>query len=200
MTGSFLGEPRINPQIQAHFDEDLAETGYVWNVSRLWAHQPETVDRLFELMSQAFKPSGLSFRQRGILVTAAASTLGDSYCSMAWGGKLAGVTEPDLAAGVLKGRDSELSEQEKAMALWARTIVKDPNATTAADVQALRDTGLEDGQIFAITAFVALRLAFSTINDALGAQPDAQLVESLPKEVVEAVTFGRPVSTEGARN
>jgi uncharacterized peroxidase-related enzyme len=198
MTGSFLGEPPINPQIQAHYDEDMAETGYVWNVSRLWAHQPETVDRLFELMSQAFKPSGLSFRQRGILVTAAASTLGDSYCSMAWGGKLAGVTEPDLAAGVLKGRDGELSEQEKAMAVWARKIVKDPNATTAADVQALRDTGLDDGQIFAITAFVALRLAFSSINDALGAQPDAQLVESLPKEVVDAVTYGRPVSTEGA--
>jgi uncharacterized peroxidase-related enzyme len=176
----------------------MAETGYVWNVSRLWAHQPETVDRRFELMSRAFKPSGLSFRQRGILVTAAASTLGDSYCSMAWGGKLAGVTEPDLAAGVLKGRDGELSEQEKAMAVWARKIVKDPNATTAADVQALRDTGLDDGQIFAITAFVALRLAFSSINDALGAQPDAQLVESLPKEVVDAVTYGRPVSTEGA--
>jgi uncharacterized peroxidase-related enzyme len=200
MTGSFLEEPPITPQIQALYDEDLAETGYVWNVSRLWAYQPETVDRLFELMSQAFKPSGLTFRQRGILVTAAASTLGDSYCSMAWGGKLAGATGPALAAGVLKGRDGELSEQEKAMAVWARKIVKDPNATTLADVQALRETGLDDGQIFAITAFVALRLAFSSINDALGAQPDAQLVENLPKEVVEAVSYGRPASPNGAAN
>ena len=32
-------------------------------------------------MSQAFRPSGLSFRQRGILVVATASALGDSYCS-----------------------------------------------------------------------------------------------------------------------
>jgi alkylhydroperoxidase family enzyme len=195
MTGSFLGEPPLTPQIQALYDEDVAETGYVWNVSRLWAHQPETVGRLFELMSQAFKPSGLTFRQRGILVAAAASTLGDSYCSMAWGGKLAGATGPDLAAGVLKG-----SEQEKAMAVWARKVVKDPNATAPADIQALRDTGLDDGQIFAVTAFVALRLAFSSINDALGAQPDAQLVENLPKEVVEAVTYGRPVSSDGAVN
>lgn len=31
----------------------------------------------------------------------------------------------------------------------------------------------DDGQVFAITTFVALRLAFSTANDALGAQPDA---------------------------
>jgi uncharacterized peroxidase-related enzyme len=194
MTGSFLGEPPLTPQIQALYDEDVAETGYVWNVSRLWAHQPETVGRLFELMSQAFKPSGLTFRQRGILVAAAASTLGDSYCSMAWGGKLAGATGPDLAAGVLKGSDGELSEQEKAMAVWARKVVKDPNATAPADIQALRDTGLDDGQIFAVTAFV------SSINDALGAQPDAQLVENLPKEVVEAVTYGRPVSSDGAVN
>jgi len=75
---------------------------------------------------------------------------------------------------------------------------RDPNATTPADIQALRDTGLDDGQIFAITGFVALRLAFSTINDALGAQPDAQLARSLPREVREAVTYGRPVAQEPA--
>jgi hypothetical protein len=64
--------------VQALYDDDLADGGHVWNVSRLWAHQPETVERLFELMSAAFRPSGLSFRQRGILVIAAASALGDS--------------------------------------------------------------------------------------------------------------------------
>ena len=65
---------------------------------------------------------------------------------------------------------------------------RDPNATMAADIQALRDAGLDDGQIFAITAFVALRLAFSMINDSLGAQPDAELAQSLPQEVREAAT------------
>ena len=81
MTGSFLEEPPVSAQVQALYDEDLADGGYVWNVSRLWAHQPDTVKQLFALMSQAFAPSGLTFRQRGILVTAAASALGDSYCS-----------------------------------------------------------------------------------------------------------------------
>ena len=144
-------------------------------------------------MSEAFKPSGLSFRQRGILVTAAASALGDSYCSLAWGGKLGEASDPAVAAGVLTGSDAGLTDQEKAMAAWARKVARDPNATTPADIQALRDAGLDDGQIFAITAFVALRLAFSTINDSLGAQPDAQLAASLPREVREAVTYGRPV-------
>ncbi len=195
MTAGFLEEPPISPRAQALYDEDLKDTGYVWNVSRLWAYQPDTVDHLFELMSQAFKPSGLDFRQRGILVAAAASTLGDSYCSLAWGGKLSGASDPTLAAGVLTGIDTGLTVQEKAIASWARRIVKDPNATTTADIQELRDAGLVDSQIFAITAFVALRLAFSTINDSLGASPDAQLVESLPPVVTQSVTYGRPVQS-----
>src|SRR6201996_1470808 len=96
--------------------------------------------------------------------------------------------------GFLDGSDVGLTGQEKAIAAWARKVARDPNATTPADVQVLRDAGLDDGQIFAITAFVALRLAFSTINDSLGAQPDAPLAQSLPPEVRAAVTFGRPVA------
>src|ERR1700745_634409 len=42
MTGSFLEEPAVSAQVQALYDEDLADGGYVWNVSRLWAHQPDT--------------------------------------------------------------------------------------------------------------------------------------------------------------
>jgi uncharacterized peroxidase-related enzyme len=194
VTGSFLEEPEVSAQAQELFDEDLADDGFVSNVSRLWAHQPGTLKQLFSLMSDAFRASGLSFRQRGILVTAAASTLGDSYCSLAWGGKLAKATDAGLAAGVLSGGDAGLTDQEKAIARWARTVATDPNATTPADIQALRDCGLDDGQIFAITAFAALRLAFSTINDSLGARPDAELAQSVPREVREAVTYGRPTA------
>lgn len=192
MTSGFLEEPPINGPVQALYDEDINESGYVWNVSRLWAYQTDTLDQLFALMSQAFKASGFSFRQRGILVAATASTLGDSYCSLAWGGKLAGATDPRTAAAVLTGEDVGLTEQERVMAQWARKVVLDPNATTPSDVDALRKVGLSDSQIFAITTFVALRLAFSTINDALGANPDVQLLKSLPEEIVQSVTYGRP--------
>jgi uncharacterized peroxidase-related enzyme len=192
MSDDFLDEAAITAEVQALYDQDLAEEGYVWNVSRLWAHQPDTMRALFDFMAQAVKPGGLDFRQRGVLVTAAASTLGDSYCSLAWGGKLSGAADAALAAGVLSGRDSGLTEQEQAMTAWARKVVRNPNTTSSADVQALRDAGLTDEQIFAVTVFVALRVAFSMVNDALGALPDAQLIESLPPEVVAAVTYGRP--------
>jgi alkylhydroperoxidase family enzyme len=110
---------------------------------------------------------------------------------MAWGNKFATQAGPEVPAGVLRGDDEGLDPQERALARWARQVAGDPNATTAADVQALRDAGFDDLQIFAITVFVAARLAFSTVNDALGATPDVELVASLPPAIREAVSFGR---------
>lgn len=191
---TFLTQPATTPASQELFDADLDEIGFVMNASTLWAYQPETVTGLFDLLRTTKNHADLTFRQMGILVTATASTLGDAYCSLAWGKKLAGVSDAETAAGVLSGDDQRLTEAESAMADWARKVVRDPNATTRADVQALRDAGFDDAQIFAITVFVALRLAFSTINDALGAEPDAGLRQIVPEAVRDAVTFGRPIA------
>jgi uncharacterized peroxidase-related enzyme len=191
----FLSVPPDTPEAQAIYDDDQSELGYVMNVSRLWAYQPETVNTLFDLMRSALSGAGFTLRQRGILVCAAASTLGDSYCSLAWGSKLSGFASPALAAGVINHDDDELADDERVMADWARKVVGDPNATSDADLQALRDAGFNDSQIFSMTVFVALRLAFSSVNDALGATPDARLRDEAPEQVVAAVDFGRPVET-----
>ncbi|MDE3204311.1 MAG: hypothetical protein KGQ66_08805 [Acidobacteriota bacterium] len=188
----FLTEPADSPDVQALYDQDLADDGYVSNAARLWAHQPTTFNRLFELMAFALEPARISDRQRGILIAAAASTLRDSYCSLAWGGKLSRMAGPVVAAGVIHGTDVGLSDQEHAIASWTRKIVTDANSTTPSDVRMLRDAGLSDLQIFSVTAFVALRVAYSMINDALGARPDSELVDSLPDAIVKAVTYGRP--------
>jgi SAM-dependent methyltransferase/alkylhydroperoxidase family enzyme len=189
----YLPIVETTPEVQRLYDEDIEESGYVMNVSRLWARQPATIDALFELMGQAVRPASLSFRQRGILVTACTSTLGDAYCSLAWGKKLSTDAGPDTTAGVLRGTDDDLDPSERALARWARRVTRDPNRSGAAVVQGLRDAGFDDDQIFAITVFVALRIAFSTVNDALGARPDRELGEAVPTQVLEAVTFGRPV-------
>jgi hypothetical protein len=187
----FLDEPAETDAARRLFDEDLADLGYVMNASRLWAYQPDVLSGLFDLMRATVTPVGLTFRQRGVLVAACASTFGDSYCSLAWGGKLAGVTDESTAAGVLTGDDSRLTPAEQVMAAWARAVVRDPNGTSAADVGALRTAGFSDAEIFAITVFVALRVALSTVNDALGAIPDVELRTGAPSAVRAAVTFGR---------
>ena len=188
----FLEMPLVTSEAQALFDEDIAEDGYVMNVSKLWAYNAPLVTGLFDLMRQAIAGHDLSFRQRGVLVAACASTLGDSYCSLAWGSKLAGVSDPETAAAVLRGNDEGLTDDERALAAWSRSVSNDPNGTRPEDVEGLRSAGFTDAQIFAITTFVALRLAFSTVNDALGVGPDVALRTSAPAAVVDAVGYGRP--------
>ena len=188
----FLEMPLVTSEAQVIFDDDIAEDGYVMNVSKLWAYNAPLVTGLFDLMRQAITGHDLSFRQRGVLVAASASTLGDSYCSLAWGSKLAGVSDPETAAAVLRGNDDGLTGDERALAAWARRVAKDPNGTTPEDLEGLRSAGFTDAQIFAITTFVALRLAFSTVNDALGVGPDVALRSSAPAAVVDAIGYGRP--------
>jgi len=190
-TIGFVELPSVTPEAQALFDEDIAEDGYVWNVTKLWSHNAPLVTGLFDLMGQAVADQNLTFRQRGILVAACASTLGDAYCAVAWGSKLAGVSDPDFAAAVIRCDDEGLSDDERALASWARKVASDPNHITAADVDDLRSAGFSDPQIFAVTAFLGLRLAFSTVNDALGVGPDSALLATAPRAVVEAVGFGR---------
>jgi SAM-dependent methyltransferase/alkylhydroperoxidase family enzyme len=193
----FLDEAPESPEAREKFEADVEEVGFVMNVSRLWAHQPTTEPALFDLLGEAARAASLTYRDRGILVSATASSLGDSYCSLAWGSRLAGEAGAGTAAAVLGGSDGDLDPRERALATWARRVARDANATTAADVQDLREAGYDDAQIFAITLFVGLRIAFSTINDALAVRPDHELVATTPDEVLAAVSYGRPASVAG---
>jgi alkylhydroperoxidase family enzyme len=123
-----------------------------------------------------------------------ASRLGDSYCTLAWGTKLAEATDPPTAAAVIVGQPSSLmTARDDALASWARKLAVAPNSTTQADVESLRAIGMSDQQIVAASAYVALRVAFSTVNDAIGAVPDRERAEAAPSEVVSAIGFGRPI-------
>ncbi|WP_326551808.1 carboxymuconolactone decarboxylase family protein [Micromonospora sp. NBC_01813] len=194
----FLGEPAMTAEARQHFDDDVAELGFVMNATRLWAYAPATMDGLFDLMRHVPGADDLTVRQRGILVAACAAAFGDSYCSLAWGSRLATAADAATAAAVLRGSDDGLTTSERAMAVWARTVARDPHRTGAADVQQLRDAGFADTQIFGITVYVALRIAFSTVNDALGVRPDAEFRSVAPAAVLAAVTYGRPLSDETA--
>jgi hypothetical protein len=91
---SFLSSAPLSPEAKKMFDGDIEGMGYVANVSRLWAHLPAALNDIADLMGRTVDAGGLSPTQRAVLVTATASTLGDSYCSMAWGKRLASETSP----------------------------------------------------------------------------------------------------------
>ena len=194
---SFLGDAPENEDTARLFDADREEDGYVANHTRLWSWRPDLRARFADLRSDLMASSSLTDRDWAVLVTSTAAQLTDSYCSLAWGERLAKLAGDQTAAQVITGADpAGLSAKEAALAAWARQVVRNPNGTTEADVDRLRDIGLDDREIFEATTFIAFRLAFATVNDALGAIPDKQLAEAVPDEVRAAVSYGRsPAAT-----
>jgi uncharacterized peroxidase-related enzyme len=188
----FLGEPPASEATEAAYAEDRDADGYVNNVTRLWCWRPDIYASFIALRASLMEASALTDREWAVLVTATAAARNDSYCSLAWGPRLAKLSDDETAAQVIAGEPAPaLSDREAALAAWARGVVWDPNATTNDDVARLREVGLTDKEIFEATAFVAFRLAFSTVNDALGAAPDRQLAETAADVIRAAVSYGR---------
>ncbi|HKY13947.1 MAG TPA: hypothetical protein VJM33_03410 [Microthrixaceae bacterium] len=101
---------------QRLFDAIVADRGHVVNLTRVGAHVPELKVGLFGLIDTAAKAASLTVRQRAVLISACASTLGDSYCALAWGTKLAVTVDPSVVAEVLGGDDGGLPPDEQALA------------------------------------------------------------------------------------
>jgi len=188
----FVAAPEESIDTAKIYKSSADSQGFVMNLTRAWAWRPEVFNGFAALRNQLTDQSTLSKRELAVLVCAAAAELGDSYCSLAWGRTLAREASATAAAAVISNSaGGALTQRDRALATWARKVVGDPNATTSADVDALRSAGLSEREIFEATLFVAFRRAFSTVNDALGVNPDHQLTEQVPVEVRAAITFGR---------
>ena len=188
----FIAAPASSEAAERLYQESEKSEGFVMNLTRAWAWRPGVFQGFAQLRAQLMQETSLAKRELAVLVCATASQLGDSYCSLAWGRTLAREADADAAAAVIEGRDDEaLTSRDRALAEWARKVVRDPNGTCADDVGDLRAAGLSDAEIFDATVFVAFRLAFSAVNDALGVAPDAELARQVAPEVRQAVAFGR---------
>jgi alkylhydroperoxidase family enzyme len=189
----FLEDPPESAEATALYDGTRQSDGYVANFLRVWCWRPDLYTSFVDVRLSLMASTTLSDREQAIVVAATVSEFRDSYCSLAWGSKLAKLAGGETAGGVIAGDvPDELSAREAALCAWCRAVVRDPVATTPAQVEALRAAGFDDREIFEATLLLSLRLAFSTVNDALGAQPDRQLADAVPAPVRDAVTFGRP--------
>jgi uncharacterized peroxidase-related enzyme len=192
----FLGEPPASETTTAAYAADREADGYVSNFRRLWCWRPDLDASFSALRASLMGFSELTEREWAVLVSSAVAERNDSYCSLAWGPRLAKLTDDETAAQVIAGVPAPaLSDREAALAAWARQVVRDPNSTTSDQVARLREVGLGDREVFEATALVGFRLAFSTINDALGAAPDRQLADAAPDPIRAAVSFGRAPSS-----
>ena len=193
----FIEAPPPSGETERVYKSSADAQGFVMNLTRAWAWRPDVFEGFAALRNQLTNASTLSRRDQAVIVCATAAQLGDSYCCYAWGRTLVQEGGPESAAAIIKATDSDaLTRRDRALAGWARKVAAAPNATSDADVESLRQEGFSERDIFEATAFIAFRLAFSMVNDALGVQPDWQLAETAHPAVGQAITFGRAAAAK----
>jgi alkylhydroperoxidase family enzyme len=188
----FLDEPPVDAAVAASYAECEDGCGYVMNYRRAWAWRQDVASAFGSARDLLGSTTALSPLEVAVINSSVAGSRDDAACALAWGTRLAEHAAPEVAADVLRGQLTGLDPRSSALARWATLVATDPNATTQADVQALRDAGLDDRAIVEATVLAAFRLAFTAVNDALGTEPDAELSAAAPAAVRAAVTFGRP--------
>jgi alkylhydroperoxidase family enzyme len=123
---------------------------------------------------------------------AAARALRSSYCCLAHARVLRDRFYPaDQVAAMAR----DYTPADVAMMTFAERVARDASAISAADVQALRDLGFGDADIFDVAAAAAARCFFSKLLDALGAEPDSTFLQ-VEDGLRQSLTVGRPIGRE----
>jgi alkylhydroperoxidase family enzyme len=186
----YLPEPEHTDDVEAGYAANTADAGYLMNYARAWAWRQDVTDHFLAARKTLAGQTTLSAGEIAVVNAAVAGAREDTACSLAWGTKLAAQTDSATAAGVLRGQTDGLSERERALAVWAARIARDPNATSQADVDGLRAAGFDDREIAEATMLAVFRLAFTAFNDALGVEADQELRDDAPDEVRRAASYG----------
>ncbi len=190
---AFIGtvpEDRAEGEVLAMYRQERGDLDYLPNYAGVFSHRPRVMAAWAALQREI--RGQLDGRTYGLITLAAALALRSSYCALAHAGKLLRhhFTGPEMLA-ILRGEDSPLTGAERAMMHVARKVAVDASAVNTADIQSLRDCGLDDAAIFDVVAAAAARCFFAKVPDALGACPDAALA-AIGEPLLGLLALGRP--------
>ncbi|MBX9244724.1 carboxymuconolactone decarboxylase family protein [Actinotalea ferrariae] len=193
---SWIREPRddeLTEAAAAARAADVAHRGYVPNYNRVFAHRPEAY-AAWGSLAGAIKGS-MGVRRYELATLAAALRLRSSYCSLAHGQVLADtVLDPATVRDAVRGEDAAaLTDVDRAVMRLADRVAAGAADMTPDDLTELRELGLDDAEVLDVVLAAAARCFFSTVLDAVGAEPDAAFA-GLDPALRDALTVGRPIA------
>ncbi|HEV7188061.1 MAG TPA: carboxymuconolactone decarboxylase family protein [Blastococcus sp.] len=179
--------------VAAAYARDRETLGYVANYTRVFANRPAVLEA-WRGLNGAVKTS-MDPRRYELATVAAALRLRSSYCALAHGKVLAEQFDgPEAVASIATdSAASPLSPLDRAVMALADKVAGGAAHMTEDDLAELRRLGVDDTDIFDVILAAAARCFFSTVLDAVGAEPDAAL-RSLDDAVRDALTIGRPIA------
>ncbi|HEU5155869.1 MAG TPA: carboxymuconolactone decarboxylase family protein [Streptosporangiaceae bacterium] len=194
---SYLRTPDENDaddRVARLYAADLSMLGYVANYTKVFALRPDVYSAWAQLNTAII--AGMDRRRYELVTLAAARQLRSSYCALAHGKVLRDrYHDADTVHAIATDQPTaDLEPVDMAIIAFAEKVVTDAPGITPADIHELRHRGLSDTDIFQIVVCAAARCFFSTVLDAVGAEPDAHYRTSLEPELQDALTFGRPIA------
>ena len=186
-------EDEAEGPVAAMYATDREAFGSLPNFTRGFSLRPE-VYAAWRQLNGAIK-AGMDLRRYELATLAAARRLRSSYCALAHGSVLANeFLEPDAVSAVMSDHHSAgLDPVDVAIMDLADKVAQDATSVTEADVERLRELGLDDGEIMDVVLAAAARCFFSKALDALGIEPDPKFAK-LDPPLREALTVGRPIA------
>lgn len=179
--------------VESMYRRQQSAFGYVPSYARAFSHRPELMTLWAELQRGIRKH--VEPRRFELVTLVAAHALRSSSCSLAHGRMLTEFFSAEEVCAIVRDADpSPLTAAERDMVRYARKVVVDASAVTAADVTALKAHGFGDAEIFDIAATAAARAFFTKVLDGVGAAPDSAFLKLEPA-LREALTVGREIDT-----
>jgi uncharacterized peroxidase-related enzyme len=189
---STILEDEAPADVKQMYADDLNAKGYIPNYTRLFSHRPQVMAAWGNLLGSI--KVNMDLRRYELVTLAAARALKSSYCMLAHGSVLRQkfYTAEQLTQIARDYQTADLTAAEVAMMAYAEQIARDATAITQEDIDALREHGFSDAEIFDIAATATARCFFSKTLDALGAQAD-EVYQGLEEGLRETLTVGRPI-------
>lgn len=187
-------ESAVGDDVADWYEKQRAAWGYLPNYAPAFASRPD-VAQAWSTLNNTIR--GHMDRRRYELATiAAARAYRNTYCMAAHSAFLRDDCgdESTMRAVAADPSGANLDAVDRAVMDLATQVALDASSITAADVQQLRDHGLDDPEIVDVVLAAAARGFFTKVLDALGVQADVQLGERFDPEVRRQVTVGRPIA------
>jgi uncharacterized peroxidase-related enzyme len=187
-----LADEQVTGAVAEAYESDLADEGYVSNVSRTFSHRPEVLAAWIGLKDAV--TSTMDRRRYELVTIAAARRVRSSYCMLAHGIVLANAfyDSEQVRDIALDHHAAGLEEVDVAIMDLADKVAADASSVTQADVDRVRKLGLSDAEIFDVVAAAAMRCFFTKIVDGLGFQADSAYA-GLDDGFRDALVVGRPI-------
>jgi uncharacterized peroxidase-related enzyme len=172
-------EDEVPDEVKELWALPLEKLGFVPNVLRVFALRPQHLLKWWDYYDELLRgESGLTKTQREMIAVVVSSTNRCHYCIVSHSAALRKLTkDPALSDQIASDYTAaDLEPRERAMLDFAVKLTKASADVTDADVDALREAGWTDEDIFDIAQVAAMFNFTNRLASGLGWEPNPEYV------------------------